>query len=144
MNKIIFLFSFLWMCTSVLGQTITIKDKETKLPLSNISVSLDDDGVTFSSNNQGQILIPEDKTYSTLTFRNRSYKPLELNRADLTKREYIVYLEHAFFTYDEIVVSVNKSDEVSNVIPQAVTTISEEDVALENPQNCSRFTRCFG
>mgnify|MGYP000120810896 CR=1 FL=1 len=144
MNKLIFLFSFLWMCTSVLGQTITIKDKETKLPLSNISVSLDDDGVTFSSNNQGQILIPEDKTYSTLTFRNRSYKPLELNRADLTKREYIVYLEHAFFTYDEIVVSVNKSDEVSNVIPQAVTTISEEDVALENPQTAADLLAVSG
>ena len=119
------------------AQTITIKDKDTQLPISNVVISLDDQVNTLTSNNEGQVLLPEDAEFSEIIFRNKNYKPLKLSNTQLEEMEYLVTMEHAFFTYDEIIISATKSEEGETGIAQAVTSISEEQVALENPQTAA-------
>lgn len=124
-------------CFNVYAQTITITDKDTQLPISNVVISLDDKVNTLTSNNEGQVLLPEEVEFTELIFRNKNYKPLKLSKTQLEVLKYQVEMEHAFFTYDEIIVSATKSEEGETGIPQAVTSISEEQVALENPQTAA-------
>ncbi|MDX1445972.1 TonB-dependent receptor plug domain-containing protein [Lishizhenia sp.] len=137
MKHILFILVMCIVAVPLYAQTITIKDKDTQLPISNVVISLDDQVNTLTSNNEGQVLLPEDAEFSEIIFRNKNYKPLKLSNTQLEEMEYLVTMEHAFFTYDEIIISATKSEEGETGIAQAVTSISEEQVALENPQTAA-------
>ncbi len=119
------------------SQTVTLRDIETGQPLELVSIQSDSPKAFEVTNSKGQADITPFRNAEQITFRLLGYKPVIKSYADLEAAGFIIKLENAGITMDEVVVSGTRWSQPSRDVPARIATISAREARLQNPQTAA-------
>lgn len=125
---------FILFAEIVNAQIITIKDKETLKPMELVTITSANPKVSVITNNFGQADISGLKQSDFIEIRMVGYATQTLTYKDFEKLNFTILITPSIFSIDQVIVSASKWDQVSREIPVKVTSISKNDIALQNPQ----------
>lgn len=137
MKKIIFILWLMGVAALGFSQTITIKDQKTNLPLEMVSIVSNAPRVATFTNHKGQANIAEFEGAEKIEIRLIGYKPIQKSYAELKTIAFEIMLEDAGLSLDEMIISATRWSQNKNEVPAKITSISANDVALQNPQTAA-------
>jgi hemoglobin/transferrin/lactoferrin receptor protein len=126
------------------SQTITILDQSTGEPLEMVSLSGDEQGVTASTDINGQTDITAFKKMENITVSRTGFTRLIISYAEIEKQGFVLGLAPAGLTMEELIVSATRWSQSSRDIPAKITTITAREVALMNPQTAADLLGASG
>lgn len=119
------------------GQTATILSKEGKVPLESVLFYSENPTIQGITNKNGQVDISPFISAKKIDIRYLGYKPVIESYSSITEKGFIIYLEEAGITLDEMVISASRWQESSKGIPSKIRTISKSDIQLLQPQTAA-------
>lgn len=125
----------LWLNST--GQTITIKDAESDLPLDLVSLYSENPPANTLTNSKGMANVGAFKGSSKIYIRILGYKPLEMTYTQLEALDFNVEMEPSNISLNEVVVSGTRWRQVSDNVPSKIITITPREAALQNPQTAA-------
>jgi hemoglobin/transferrin/lactoferrin receptor protein len=137
MKNILMLLAFITTFFNLNAQVITVKDKETKVPLEQVIIKNTETSKIITTNSRGQADISEYKNLEKILIQILGYKPILLSYNDLKGMEFKVFLQSKNLEIDEVVVSVTRSNETVEYSPVRINSISSKDIAISNPQTAA-------
>jgi len=141
---------YILLCLSLLGwqwsmaQVVSIMDKETQAPLAYVTLQSDDPRAVAITNNDGQANLTSFVGAEQIQIRSMGYETLLRSYEDLAADDFRVFLERTNLNLDGIVISASRWRQQMNNIPSSITTISPEEVALQNPQTAADLLATSG
>lgn len=138
---------FILFCVAVLtanAQVVTVIDEETGLALELVSISSAEPPTGVLTNSKGQANIKDFEGASKIKFQRIGYKSKELSFQQVGVLNYMVELDRAGFTLDQIVISANKTKESSGALPQKVAIIDKRFIELQQPQTAADLLSSSG
>ncbi|MEP2026096.1 TonB-dependent receptor [Reichenbachiella sp.] len=126
------------------AQTITVKDRDTKLPLELVTLSSISPNAYATTNAKGQADISAFQGAEKIVIRRLGHKPVSKSYEILILDSMVVYLEHSNLNLDEVVVSGTRWNQISTNVPSKIVAISTEDVELQNPQTAADLLTLSG
>lgn len=130
MRLILFLSMFLLPIISF-SKIITIKDKNSQLPIKNaVAFST---GNVVSSNINGEIDLNKFKDSKTIAIYALGYSRVKLSLNEVNDGQ-VVFLEPSIFELDEIVFSANKWEQEKLNLSSRVESINQSEINFRNPQ----------
>ena len=119
------------------GQTATILSKEGKIPLESVLLYSENPNIQGITNKNGQVDLSPIMSIEKIDIRYLGYKPVIVSYSSIKEKKFIIYLEEAGITLDEMVISASRWQESSKGIPSKIRTISTSDVQLLQPQTAA-------
>ena len=119
------------------GQTATILSKEGKIPLESVLLHSENPNIQGITNKNGQVDLSPFMSVEKIDIRYLGYKPVIVSYSSIKEKKFIIYLEEAGITLDEMVISASRWQESSKGIPSKIRTISTSDVQLLQPQTAA-------
>lgn len=119
------------------GQTATILSKEGKVPLESVLLHSENPNIQGITNKNGQVDLSPFITTEKIDIRYLGFKPIIESYSSIKEKGFIIYLEEAGITLDEMVISASRWQESSKGIPSKIRTISTSDVQLLQPQTAA-------
>ena len=119
------------------GQTATILSKEGKIPLESVLLHSENPNIQGITNKNGQVDLSPFMSIEKIDIRYLGYKPVIVSYSSIKEKKFIIYLEEAGITLDEMVISASRWQESSKGIPSKIRTISTSDVQLLQPQTAA-------
>lgn len=136
MKKILFSWWCLVLCFWANAQIITVRDSATSQPLE-LATLVSEKPLAFTTTNaEGQADISAFKDAEKIEFRSLGYKSVHKSYAELQGVSF-VDLSSAGLAIDQVVVSAVKWNLDSREVPSKVSSISQQTVALQNPQTAA-------
>ncbi len=119
------------------GQTATILSKEGKVPLESVLLHSENPNIQGITNKNGQVDLSPFISTEKIDVRSLGYKPIIESYSSVKEKKFIIYLEEAGITLDEMVISASRWQESSKGIPSKIRTISKSDIQLLQPQTAA-------
>ena len=119
------------------GQTATILSKEGKVPLESVLLHSENPNIQGITNKNGQVDLSPFISTEKIDIRSLGYKPIIESYSSVKEKKFIIYLEEAGITLDEMVISASRWQESSKGIPSKIRTISKSDIQLLQPQTAA-------
>ena len=132
--KLLFMLVIL-LCVLHTGSTqiARVIDKETKAPLELAIISSDKNSSTIT-NAEGEADITTMNDASVIEIRLLGYETLRKSYAEVQAQSFIIELNKTGISLDQVVVSASKWNQGSRDVPVRITSISQRNIALQNPQ----------
>ncbi|MBK6930370.1 MAG: TonB-dependent receptor [Saprospirales bacterium] len=128
---------FLGMACGSYAQVITLKDRETGLPVEAATLVCTSPRALSTSNGSGQA----DGTVFTgaekIEIRALGYQTKTTSFAALQAAAFEVWLEPSALQVNEVVVSATRWSQVSKELPSKIVSVSSRAIALQNPQTAA-------
>jgi hemoglobin/transferrin/lactoferrin receptor protein len=137
--KRVFFLLFFFVPTLLVGQVITVKDRETGQPLELVRIFSASPKSLTATNKNGQADISAFKGAEKIEFRLIGYRRVEKRYDEIASENSVVYLSPSQISTDEIVVSATRWNQAKGNVPNKITTITPKDVALLNPQTAAEM-----
>ena len=118
-------------------QTGIILNKEGKIPLESVILSSENPVIQKITNKNGQVDLGDFSTAEKIEIRYIGFKTIIESYQSIKENGFIIYLEEAGITLDEMVISASRWQESSKGIPSKIRTISTSDVQLLQPQTAA-------
>ena len=118
----------------VLGQTLLIKDAETKDAVANVAIFNAEKTKSALSGESGKVAIDDFNDDEKIYFQHPSYKDISIKKADLKKMNWTVSLQKRIVEIEEFVISAYRWEQKVNEIPNKITRISQKEIEFANPQ----------
>ncbi|MGB1248607.1 MAG: TonB-dependent receptor, partial [Chitinophagales bacterium] len=134
MKKIILVIIFFVAVFNLSAQQITIQDKETKEALPFVTISNSSDQSFAITDENGKVDISHLQNAITLEIQNLGYEILTTSYSEIIANQLIISLEKSTFSLGEITVSATRWQQEINDNTAKVSSISQQEVALQNPQ----------
>ncbi|MEP2274157.1 MAG: TonB-dependent receptor [Reichenbachiella sp.] len=144
MKNFLVLMLLLIVSSMAKAQTITVKDRDTKLPLELVTLSSISPNAYATTNAKGQADISAFQGAEKIVIRRLGHKPVSKSYEILILDSMVVYLEHSNLNLDEVVVSGTRWNQISTNVPSKIVAISTEDVELQNPQTAADLLTLSG
>ncbi len=144
MKNIILSWLLLMISSFGISQTITIKSKDTDLPIELVKIISLHPKIQTTTNAKGQAdlsLFQKSEAIDVLAF---GYKKVTLSYDEIVAKKHEIFLESSVIGLDEFVVSASKWGENSSSIPTKISNISAREVALQNPQTAADMLATSG
>ena len=136
MKKIFFSWWCLVLCFWANAQIITVRDSATGQPLE-LATLVSENPLAFTTTNaEGQADISAFKDAEKIEFRSLGYATVHRSYAELQGISF-VDLSSSGLAIDQVVVSAVKWNLDSREVPNKVSSISQQTVALQNPQTAA-------
>lgn len=119
------------------AQIATILNKEGKTPLESVLIYSKIPDLQRITNKKGQADISAFLTAEKIEIRYIGFKTITESYQSIKEKGFIIYLEEAGITLDEMVISASRWQESSKGIPSKIRTISTSDVQLLQPQTAA-------
>lgn len=119
------------------GQTVVIIDMETDKAVSFASLSTADGARFTTANGKGEADFSIFKKGDWIEIRSLGYKTAVKTYEEIEASAYVVLLEVANFSLDEVVLSANKWQQRRDDVPVKTITITSRDIAFQNPQTAA-------
>ncbi len=119
------------------GQIATILSKEGKIPLESVLLHSENPTIQGITNKNGQVDLSPFISTEKIDIRYLGYKPVIVSYSSIKEKGFIIYLEEAGITLDEMVISASRWQESSKGIPSKIRTISKSDIQLLQPQTAA-------
>ncbi|MDP2687001.1 MAG: TonB-dependent receptor [Aequorivita sp.] len=144
MKKIFILWVLLCFVGISYGQTITIKEQQTNLPIELVTLTSTNSKHYATTNSKGQADITVFKGAEKIEIRSLGYKTIVKSYPELASEGFTVSLETSNLSLDEVVISGSRWRQSSDDIPTKIISISAKDVALQNPQSAADLLSVSG
>ncbi|NRB48419.1 MAG: TonB-dependent receptor [Saprospiraceae bacterium] len=128
------LFCFVGLHSYVGGQVITVKGKDTGLPLVQATISSQAKNAFTITDLNGQANLTEFHSADDITIRTIGYEEIRLSFKQLKDQSFLILLNPDNYLLDQIVVSATRWRNAERNIPAKVSLITAKEVALQNPQ----------
>jgi len=119
------------------AQIATILNKEGKTPLESVLIYSKIPDLQRITNKKGQADISAFLTAEKIEIRYIGFKTITESYQSIKEKGFIIYLEEAGITLDEMVISAFRWQESSKGIPSKIRTISKSEVNLLQPQTAA-------
>ncbi len=129
--KFLFLFFTVLYSLNTFSQKVFVLEKDTNTPLANVIISGDNEIIQTNIDGEASLDLFEDN--ETLTFKNKSYREIQITKSEIINANYKIYLV-SIVDLDEIVISASKFEQSSRDIPQKIVNITSKDIQFFNPQ----------
>ena len=116
-------------------QIITIIDNTTLQPIPEVIIRAEGSTTSIITNAKGQADISSLKGSAKIGFIHVNYITKFFSYEELVAAQFKIALSEKAFSLDEVVVSVNRSEEPAGDIAQPVEIITSKDLAFQNAQN---------
>ncbi len=137
MNRFLFLFLILTLFGKLSSQTLIVKDKESNNVLESVIIIGINSNLNVTTNSKGEADISEFKSVDLIEIWNLGYKTIRKTYKQLDSLNFIILMEPSNLNLDEIVVSSTGWRQKSDNIPSKIISISNKEVALQNPQTAA-------
>ncbi|MCA1762507.1 MAG: TonB-dependent receptor plug domain-containing protein [Flavobacteriales bacterium] len=131
----------LWLifgCTfTCLSQDVVVMDRETKKPLSGVTLVSQNPKESAFTNSEGKAGISNFRGSEAIQIRFLGYKTLTRSYSQIEDLGFKLEMEPTRMSLDQVVISATKWRQSSGNVPSKITTISTEEVALQNPQTAA-------
>jgi hemoglobin/transferrin/lactoferrin receptor protein len=132
--KQLLLCFFFFTTFSVHAQFVTVLDRESNLPIENVSVYNDTNTLVVSTNKQGKADLSGFKDADILSFNHLSYVEFDILKRELSVLEFVVYLNKRSEMLDEIVLSASKGVEKRSRVAEQLVITSQAEIKKFAPQ----------
>ncbi|MDC7994568.1 TonB-dependent receptor [Altibacter sp. HG106] len=144
MKKLLLGLVICLLASPVLSQTITITDAETGEPLELVTLYSAAPRASATTNYEGQANIAAFEDAEAIEIRSLGYAQQTKSYSELSNQNFELALTPQNFTMDEIVISATRWNQSSKDIPSKITTISPQEIALQNPQTAADLLALSG
>lgn len=135
MKHFIFLFIFAALCGNSFSQTISIVDKTTVLPVSNVAITNPEKTILVYTDNSGKADISGFVDEPVIIIQHQSYAQQIFSYGQLKTLDKNILLSPKTISLEEVVVSASKFEEKRSDIAQQVQVIRSKDIENMNQQN---------
>ncbi|GAA0191997.1 TonB-dependent receptor [Fulvivirga kasyanovii] len=125
-------------------QVITIKDQKTGEPLEMVAIMSKQPKAYATTNADGKADISSFKGAEKIVIHLLGYKRETKSYEQLQNESFNLNLAHSEFTMDEVVVSATRWNQSASEVPSKIIAISQEEVALQNPQTAADLLNISG
>lgn len=125
------------------GQKVTIIDKVTAQPISNVAVFSDSPSISTITNAKGQADITVFKGIEIIHIKHISYKELTMTYAELQDQD-VIDLELKNISLDEVIISANRWEQENREVPHRIEKMTQRDILFANPQTSADLLAAGG
>ncbi|MFO7720901.1 MAG: TonB-dependent receptor plug domain-containing protein, partial [Gillisia sp.] len=125
------------------AQEITVLDRESRIPLSNVAIYNKEKTKSTLTNFDGIADISGFSNDQILIFKHVSHHELRIKKSDI-KLNYKVYLIPDENQLQEVVLSVSKFAQNKRDLPRQVVSITSEEIQFSNPQTAADLLESSG
>ena len=135
----ILIMLFLAVCCSYgsYSQVLTVYDNLLGQPLELATISSESPRVFAVTNVRGQVNISDFKGSEKIEIRLIGFKTLQQSYVDIENTQFIIRMDKAEFSLDDVVISATKWNQSKKDIPSKITSITPKSVELQNPQTAA-------
>jgi hemoglobin/transferrin/lactoferrin receptor protein len=119
------------------AQVATILNIEGNVPLEAVLLHSENPSVQGVTNKKGQVELGPFSNAEKIEIRHLGFKTVTESYGSLKEKGFLIYLEEAGITLDEMVISASRWQESSMGIPSKIRTISAKDIQLFQPQTAA-------
>jgi hemoglobin/transferrin/lactoferrin receptor protein len=141
-KSLVVVFSLLNLLLS--GQTITVLDHSTLKPLDMVTIVSQEPMLSIFTNTNGNANVSEFKGANEIAISHLGYLTTKLSYDELSNKKFRVVLIQNALSLDQFVVSATRWEQSQKDIPQHISIISTEQVALQNPQTAADLLSVSG
>jgi hemoglobin/transferrin/lactoferrin receptor protein len=134
MNRIILIAFLMAFSYSLKAQMITIKDRQSDEPLELVTLSSNSPQAFATTNAKGEVDIQKFEGAEEIKINHVGHKMEVIDYNSLSQLEGPLLLTPSKITLDQVVVSATRWKQSQSDIPAKISTISPEDMELQNPQ----------
>ena len=134
MKKVSLLLAFYAVFLSSLAQTLTIKDKESGTGLDFVSIFSQKFKILINTSADGNADISRLRGEEKIQIRLFGYSSKTISFNELENQGFTILLEPTSITLQQSVVSASRWSQSRQEIPAKISSITQESVALLNPQ----------
>ncbi|MEN0002909.1 MAG: TonB-dependent receptor plug domain-containing protein, partial [Bacteroidota bacterium] len=144
MRTVCLLFLFLGIVYLCSAQTTTVTDRATGEPLVMATLSSEQPKVFAITDENGQVELGLFREATAIEISSLGYESLQLSYYELEQRNFKIRLQPTDFSFDQVVISATRWRQSSGNVPMKISTISEQEVALQNPQTAADLLGASG
>lgn len=137
MKYLSFLTIFIILPFCAFAQTVTVTDAETQEPLPAVTLSSENPTYFVTTDENGQAEISRFKDINRIQVRMLGYRTLILSYAGIESNGFKIRMQAVAFDLNDMVVSANRWSQSASNVPSKITTVSPEQVRLQNPQTAA-------
>lgn len=119
------------------AQNVTIKDKDSGEPLELATLFSQSSNVFLTTNAEGQADITPFIGAENIAIRHLGYRQIVVSYAEIKNQNFELFLEATNLNLDAVVISGTKWRQSSDNVPNKIHSISQKEVALQNPQTAA-------
>lgn len=135
---------FLLVLPGLHSQTVTIKDRETLKPLYLVSLSSEYPPASITTNKNGFANLADFTGAELIEVRLLGYQPLYLSYDAIVESGLTIRLTSIQMPLSEIVISATRWQQSRRDIPNKITSITPQEVQLQNPQTAADMLGASG
>jgi hemoglobin/transferrin/lactoferrin receptor protein len=128
----------------MMAQEITIIDKTTAQPITDVVIYTIGGNTSVISNTLGKANINNFSKDALLNFQHPSYQELNILKQHLAALNFVISLDEKIIEYNEVVISASKWEQVATEVPQEILSISSEEIVFGNPQTSADLLKNTG
>jgi len=133
---------FLTLNYLAFSQKITVFDKSNEKVIENVIIYDENNSVHTNANGQADFSLF--KNSKSIIFKHTSYKDLNISYDDAKKNNFKIYLVKSVLDINEVVISASSWEQNKNEVPNRITVISKEQLALNNFQTSADLLKLSG
>lgn len=135
---------FLLVLPGLYSQTVTIKDGETLKPLFLVSLSSEVPAASITTGKNGKAGLSDFAGAELIEIRLLGYQPLYLSYDAIVESGLTIRLTPIQVPLSEIVISATRWEQSRRDIPNKITSITPQEVQLQNPQTAADMLGASG
>ncbi len=134
MKKLFILCLWVYFIGNTYGQTITIQDQESSVPIELVTLTSPNSKHYSVTNAKGQADISAFKDAERIELRSLGYKTVVKTYLELRANSFLIEMEPTNLNLGEVVISGTKWRQSSDNVSSKIISIGQREVALQNPQ----------
>ena len=144
MRELLLLSIFIGLSSIANAQTITVTDNTTGLPIEFATIYDGVNEISTVTDVQGQADVSAFKDSENISIRYVGYREKIYNFKELKELKFMVALAPSDIALNEVVVSASHWKQETREVPLKVTSISPENIQLQNPQTAADLLTVSG
>ena len=144
MKKYIFLIFLIGLSFLAQSQVLTIKDKESTQPIEMVTLYSESPRASALTNAHGQVDITGFKGSGKIEIRMIGYENQSAAYDEIEKSGFLILLEPSSLSLDQYTVVASRWNQSTRDIPAKITSISVQEVVLQNPQTAADLLATSG
>lgn len=144
MKRISLLFFFIVVPFFAVAQTVTVKDAETGEPLPAVTLSSENPTYFVTTDENGKADLARFEGIDRIQVRMLGYKTIVRSYSQIEADSFEILMQAVAFDLNDMVVSANRWSQSSSNVPSKISTVSPEDVRLQNPQTAADLLNLSG
>ena len=132
--RIVFLFFIVLFGQFSFSQNCTVLDKDSQFPISNVTITNEDNSITVISDKNGMVDLSSFSMLDILMITHVSYVELEVLKKQIVSNNNSIFLLNKSQILEEVFLSATKSKESRSRIAEQVAIFSSKDIQLSTPQ----------